>query len=227
MSTSLEIAKKLKTRYFLAKLGFIICLTLTMVTNILLSLYADKENNYGIAPGRGLTISHSMTGSWSRPVANILIFIGTLYMNSIALFNYSCQKQIMRQVIHNGGDENIVRKIWVANSRCYVLSIISVTSLLALSVCDVRKRKISHLVFTGIFFLSIYTMMFHLLHEESLLRKLRIVEKKNWYMCLSITMMLIFTTLPLIAVIIRFSQGQSVATTILIAIGEYSVVMFG
>ena len=94
-STPEEIREAILCRYHTSLAGFYIILGSAFAIIIILSLFADPVTTYGqdLANGGGYTISHSMTGLWSNPVALSMIFLGLLYLHSILAFHVNCTRE--------------------------------------------------------------------------------------------------------------------------------------
>jgi len=182
-------------RYTYAKLGLRCLFSVALILNIILSLFADSENNYtpfnrdhyrnGVSYTRGhgdFTISHSMTGDYSKCFALFFMFICSLYYTSITHYQLVVFQCIEKNLIASGSiTAKRLLRLRRYNQFAYTASNVLIISLLSLTIFDVRNFKVAHRVFAGIWFLSGWLHAHLLMKIEGILIKSNALTVRDKY----------------------------------------------
>lgn len=161
--TRKQISKIILRRYYFTSYTFVIFFMGTLVLNIILSIYVDDENFYRFGPKTihwGLSISDSMTGNISKPVALLLIFISALYLLSLIQFQFIFFKILIGQCLRkNEISFEIAEKIWLNNRLANSIANLAVIFLAMLTIFDTWKFHNIHQISAFLFFISIITYL--------------------------------------------------------------------
>jgi len=159
--TQKQISKIILRRYYFTSYSFVILFIATLVLNIILSIYSDDENFYRFGPKNihwGISISDSMTGNISKPVALLLIFISALYLLSLVQFQFIFFKILIGQCMKkNEISLEIAEKIWLNNRVANSIANLGVIFMLMLTIFDTWKYYLIHQIVAFLFFVFIIT----------------------------------------------------------------------
>jgi len=177
-----DVRETVLKRYHFAKLGLKSIFSFLLILNIILSLFADSENKYtpyNRGPnlgGEDFTISHSMTGNYSKPFALFLVFICSLYYTSIAQYQLVIFKCVQK---HLTAAQN--KKLQRYNQLAYTASNITIILLMSLTIFDARNFPILHLICAILFFIGGYAYSHLMMTVETILIESNILTIRNIY----------------------------------------------
>lgn len=160
-ATPPEVAEVLKHRIRVTQLSFLGCFVFTLCLNVLLSHFADPKSgdnatSYGVDNNLdgNYTISHSMTGLYSKVFALLFIFLSNLYYFSISHYQFAVYRVLHRYLLtENQITKEEARKMWRINALAYGIATWSAVFLMCLTIFDAQRFNSAHLTFAGLFFL--------------------------------------------------------------------------
>jgi len=172
-ATPPEVAEVLKHRIRVTQLSFLGCFVFTLCLNVLLSHKADPKSgdnatSYGVDNNLdgNYTISHSMTGLYSKVFALLFIFLSNLYYFSISHYQFAVYRVLHRYLLtENQITKEEARKMWRINALAYGIATWSAVFLMCLTIFDAQRFNSTHLTFAGLFFL--FCLIYVLLMERN------------------------------------------------------------
>jgi len=158
--TPKNVRKILELRIRRCQQSFIGCFFAALVLNVIFSISldpTDKHNesrtSYGPANDGDFTISHSMTGLYSKSSALLMIFFSNLYLFSITHYEYVVFKMMTRYLMIDKKITNEeARSIWKNNGFAYGVATWLSILLMCICIFDAQRFPIPHFVFALSFF---------------------------------------------------------------------------
>jgi len=234
--TPKNVRKILELRIRRCQQSFIGCFFLALILNIFFSLGfdptdADNESRTSYTPGNDgdWTISHSMTGLYSKTSALLFIFFSNLYLLSITHYEFVVFKMMTRYLMY---DKKITveegREIWKNNCLAYGVATWLSIILMCICIFDAQRFSILHFTFAMLFFAFVITYILLLQRIDKPMIKVGLSEgmdsKARFWLYSTIFWFVFFFCSLIFTVVIEahhVSEGWWYAANICFAVGEY------
>jgi len=231
-----NVRKILELRIRRCQQSFIGCFFIALVLNIFFSLTLDptddndeSRTSYTPANNGDWSISHSMTGLYSKSSALVFIFFSNLYLFSITHYQYVVYKIMTRYLMVDGKiTKEEGRAIWKNN--CVAYGVATWLSILLMFICifDVQRFIIAHYVFSLSFFSSCLTYIMLLQRIDAPMIRINLSdgmdETAKFWLYSTIVWFSFFFCASIFATVVKLqhmSKDWWYASNICFAIGEY------
>jgi len=232
----------LHTRIRRSQLSFLGFFIFTLILNVILSRWADPKDlsdscrtNYGLNQGGNYTISHSMTGLYSKTFALALIFLCNLYYFSISHYQFTIYKLLIGHLYEdNLLEEDKARSMWRINSLAYGIATWSAIFLQCICIFDAFRFNKAHLVFAGLFFLFCLFYVILMIRNDQKLIDLGLSQGMDLFCKITFAGMILFKIVFVIGCMFdgwaeahdHKSDDTGRWAKIVCAIGEYGYMIF-
>lgn len=234
--TPKNVRKILELRIRRCQQSFIGCFFVALVLNIIFSTTldpTDKHNesrtSYGPGNDGDFTISHSMTGLYSKSSALVLIFFSNLYLFSITHYEYVVFKMMTRYLmVDKKITDEEARSIWKNNGFAYGVATWLSVLLMCICIFDAQRFGIPHVVFALSFFPACLTYIMLLQRIDEPMMRVGLSEgmdrtAKFWlYSTICwFTFFILATVFAVVVEVQHLSQDWWYIANISFAVGEY------
>jgi len=182
MRTEEKSRKSIQNRVLQCQVGFVIFCIGSIIADLILTLFYDDPNShsYGLGENRGITISHTMTGTYSKPVALVLIFTANLHFISISHYQWAIFDIIANEMYHTATiGEKIYSSMIRTNNVAYFIGALGAFSLQCIVIFDVVRFLTAHTVFAIMFFISCMLYAALMSANEGILRQNGVIGRIN------------------------------------------------
>jgi len=228
-----EVQMHLIWRLKITQWGYLFFFSATLITNIILSVYADpndpdnpEANTYGWDKQENqgnYTISRSMTGLYSKSVATFLIPFCNLYLFAIAQFQFSSVRILFRNLFDTGTSSlQEAKLICRINSLAYGIIIWGSIFLQGLACFDAQRFSKIHYTCASLFFLCCLFYVVLMMRIQKTLYGHNL-GKHPRFLYTMVGLMCFFFTIFIGGSIFEYHQHQK-WSMIVSAIGEYGYV---
>lgn len=195
MQTNEDARSKIHCRVLQCQIGFIFFCVCVLILSLLLTLFADEpgSNKYGLGIDEGITISNTMTGSYSKTVALVLTFVANLHFISISHYQW-----VIFEIMANEMLETATITEWThnqmkrTNNTAYVVGTLGAFSLQSIVIFDVDGFLVVHMAFACAFFISCMVYAALMSANEGILRRHGVIGQINTFGMVLVILMGVF-----------------------------------